>query len=84
MKPMKSKTIMAYGSIMADSGTPYVGMASQKIAATLKVHKWIVCVRLVKGLHELYQACSTEKGGGRPGIIYHVSDADGREKIEKT
>ena len=39
--------------------TPYVGMALKKMAATLKVHKWHawnVRVRLVKGLHEPYQA----------------------------
>ena len=44
---------MVYGS------TPYVGMTPKKMAATLKVHKWHaqnVCVRLVKGLHEPYQA----------------------------
>ena len=44
---------MAYGS------TPSVGMALKKMAATLKVHKWHarnVTIRLVKGLHEPYQA----------------------------
>ena len=39
MQPMKSKPIMTYGSIMADGGTPYVGMAPQEIVATIKVHK---------------------------------------------
>ena len=36
-------------------------MAPNKMAATLKVHKWHnqnVCVRLVKGLHKPYQAFS--------------------------
>ena len=53
---------MAYGSM------PYVGMAPQKMAATLKVHKWHarnVSVRLVKGLHEPYQALpSASMGNG--------------------
>ena len=45
--------------IMADGSMPYVGMALKKLVATLKVHKWHVrnvCVKLVKGLHESYQA----------------------------
>ena len=44
---------------MASGSTPYVGMAPKKLAATLKVHKWHnqnVSVRLVKGLHDSYQA----------------------------
>ena len=48
--------IIAYGS------TPYVGMTPNKMAATLKVHKWHarnVCIRLVNGLYEPYQALSS-------------------------
>ena len=47
--------IMAYGS------TPYVGMTLKKIPSTLKVHKrhaQNVYLRLVKSLHEQYQALS--------------------------
>ena len=32
---------------------------------------------------QLSVACSTEKRE-RPGIIYHVSDVEGREKVERT
>ena len=53
---------MAYGS------TPYVGIALKKMAAILKVHKWDarnVSTRLVKGLHEPYQALlSATMGNG--------------------
>ena len=44
---------MVYGS------TPYVGMTLKKMVATIKVHKSHtrnVCVRLVKGLYDPYQA----------------------------
>ena len=57
--------IMAYGS------TPYVGRASKKIVAILKVYKWHawnVCIRLVKGLHEPYQALPSAYMGN--GTIY--------------
>jgi len=53
---------MAYGS------TPYVGMTPPKNGGTLKVHKWHtwnVCVRLVKGLHEPYQALPSASMGNR-------------------
>ena len=39
---------------MAYDSTPYVGMAPQKMAATLEVHKWHVwnvCVRLINCLY---------------------------------
>jgi len=51
---------------MAYSSTPYVGMAPKQMAATLKVHKWHarnVSVRLVKGLHEPYQALPSPSMG---------------------
>ena len=61
---------MAYGS------TPYVGMAlKKKMAATLKVHKWHarnVSVRLVKGLHEPYQALPSASMGN--GTIYFAGE----------
>ena len=47
---------MAYGS------TPYVGMAPKKMAAALARNIW---VRLVKALHEPYQALpSVSMGNG--------------------
>ena len=52
--------IMAYGS------TPYVGMTPKKIVAALKMYKWHtrnVCVRLVNGLQERYQALSSASMG---------------------
>ena len=39
--------------------SPYVGMTPKKMVATLKVHKCYarnVCVRLVNGLYDPYQA----------------------------
>ena len=52
--------IMAYGSM------PYVGMTPQKMAATLKVHKWHTRnVISVSGLYELYQALSSTSMGNR-------------------
>ena len=47
---------MAYGS------TPYVGMTPKKNGGHIEVHKWHarnVCVRLVNGLYEPYQALSS-------------------------
>ena len=47
---------MAYGS------TPYVGMTPEKNGGHIEVHKWHaqnVCVRLVNGLYEPYQALSS-------------------------
>ena len=31
-----------------------------------------------------YIRLAVQKSGKRPGIIYHVSDVDGREKVERT
>ena len=38
------------------------------------------------GTTQLSVACSTEKrkSGRGPGIIYHVSDVEGRKKVERT
>ena len=55
-------------TIMAYSSMPYVGMAQEKMAATLNVHKWHtwnVCVRLVKGLYEPYQSLSSASMSNR-------------------
>ena len=50
-------------------GMPYVGMAPKKMVATLKVHKWHtrnVCIRLVNGLHDPYQALLSASMGSGP------------------
>ena len=49
------------GPRITPSSMPYVGMALEKIAATLKVHKWHAqnaCAGLVNGLYEPYQSFS--------------------------
>ena len=46
---------------------PYVGMALEKNGGHIKsaLHTWNVCVRLVKGPHELYQALPSASMGNR-------------------
>ena len=65
---LKVNFLLVKTSIMAYGSTPYVEMAPKKNGSHIKVHKWQawnVCVRLVKGLHEPYQALpSASMGNG--------------------
>ena len=66
VSPTLAIWMVDFSYIMAYYRTPYVGMTPKKMTSTLIVHKWHarnVCVRLVKGLHEPYQALSSASMG---------------------